>query len=233
MQTELRRRLVQLEHFLDRRLLALLADILPDRLIQTLEDQRHAEEERRLDLLQILLDIFESLAVPDASTLVHRHQKAAGALIGMVDRQHTEESIPLVGIQQRRGTHQVAADIRLRKHDALGDARRAGGKEQRTHLVRIDLCIQIGTIACCNLFLTLSDQTGPALDTVRRRVRVQIYQYTQLRLAALTLSMKMLRNFFVKKIASHSASMISCSSSDAPSSLSSGTITPTPPVTAR
>ena len=117
--------LVEFQNFLNRLFLALLADVLPNRLVKHFENQRNAEEEGRFNFLQVFLDIFQSFAVTDARSLIHRHQESAGTFVCVVQRQHAEESISFVCIKKRRRTHEVAADIGLRKHNALGNSRRS------------------------------------------------------------------------------------------------------------
>ena len=174
---------VDLDGFAQRRRLAALLRGLPDALVERFEEDRHAEEHRRLRLFQVLCDVLEAFAVRDGRAFIQRNEESACAFICMVQRQDREEDIPVVDLQIGRADHDVGDQVLMAEHDALAGAGRTGGEEQFSHLFRIDLRVDEPSVACLHEFIAFVDKAFPGKDTVVVFVCIHVDHELQVDLA--------------------------------------------------
>ena len=65
----------------------------------------------------------------------------------MVNRQNGQYGICKIMIEALGNAFYIETNIFLRQHNALCDAGGSGSKNQYAQLIRIDLCVQISTVA--------------------------------------------------------------------------------------
>ena len=155
------------EHFI----FTLPADLLPDFFVQALYQNRHAQEHGGPHLLQVLLDIPQTLTIGDGRSFIKGHQETAGTLVGVMNRQDREEDVGRFHVQKRRCAHQVVTNVCVGQHDTLGNTGGSGSVEDDRHIVSRNLRIQELPVALADLLLPFPDQFLPG-ENLPIRIRL-------------------------------------------------------------
>ena len=115
----------------------------PDALVHGLEHQGDRDQERALRFPQVARDVAQPVAEGDRRAAVERPEKAAHALVGVVDRQDRQEDVPGADRDIGHGRRQVRAEVAVGQRDRLGLGGRARREEQDTHGLRVDCPVEV------------------------------------------------------------------------------------------
>ena len=105
---------------------------------ELLPHARHAEEERRLDLAQVLEELLHRLGEVDRRALRDRRVDREDLLGDVRERQIRERSIGAVGLHHLPRALRRPSEVLVREHHGLRRPRRARGVDERREAIRLE-----------------------------------------------------------------------------------------------
>jgi len=117
---------------------ALFGDPFHDLAVDGVPQERHAQQDGRMDLLQVFRDALEVFGESHGHAVGDRSQEAAGALVGVVEGQDAQENIRMADRNDAEDRTQVRDDVVLAEHHPFRRARRARGEQDAAGQFRLD-----------------------------------------------------------------------------------------------